>query len=233
MAELTYEDVIKTLDENGFAVIPKDSAKYRDKYLEQSEFKYILWLDRIYEKIRTVPGYIVEIGVARGRNAIIFGHLIRMSGAEDVRHYYGFDTFSGYSEEDLKRSPHLSADTWKETTLEFVEERLADADLSDICHIIPGDVKDVARDFVESKQMKFNPGKIRIALLYIDCNAYLAAKFAMEFFKPFMVPGGIICIDEKLQGGETEALIEFCEKHGYRFQRDDGPFGIPAYTAID
>ena len=47
-----------------------------------------------------------------------------------------------------------------------------------------------------------------------------------------MSPGGVICIDEKKQGGETKALIEFCKKHDLRFMKDSTPFSIPAYTCM-
>ena len=155
-----------------------------------------------------------------------------MNGEESVRNYYGFDTFDGYTKDDLRRSPHLSAEAWKETSLEFVRERIGLQKLSNVCRVFKGDIKEIGSDFVNSRQAKFNPGKLRIALLYIDCNAYLPAKFSMDFFKEFMSPGGIVCIDEKLQGGETEALIEFCSENKLTFEKDEGPFAIPAYTRI-
>jgi hypothetical protein len=232
MPELSYDEIVKILDQNGFSVVKKSALRDYDGYLNQSEFRYILWLDRIYKLIENVPGHIVEIGVARGRNAVIFGHLIRLTGDDQVRNYYGFDTFDGYPEDDLRRSPHLSKDEWKSTTLQFVQDRIAQGKLADICSIFQGDIKFVADTFVNSKQRRFNPGKLRIALLYIDCNAYLPAKFSMDFFKKYMSPNGIICIDEKLQGGETEALIEFCNENGLEYRKDSGPFAMPAYTRI-
>jgi hypothetical protein len=42
----------------------------------------------------------------------------------------------------------------------------------------------------------------------------------------------VICIDEKLQGGETEALIGFCKDNGLEFRKDTGPFAMPAYARI-
>lgn len=232
MAEISFEDVVRLLDQQGYSVVRKTALRDYDRYLDQNEFRYILWLERIYRLIENVPGHIVEVGVARGRNSVIFGHLIRLCGDDQVRHYYGFDTFDGYTADDLRRSPHLGAGEWKATTLEFVQERLAGAKLVDICHVFKGDIKQAAPAFVNSKQARFNPGKLRVALLYIDCNAYLPARYSMDFFKDYMTPGGIICIDEKLQGGETEALIEFCRDNGLEFRKDAGPFAMPAYTRI-
>ena len=65
-----------------------------------------------------------------------------------------------------------------------------------------------------------------------DCNAFLPARFSMDFFKQYMTPGGVICIDEKLQGGETEALIGFCKDNGLEFRKDAGPFAMPAYARV-
>lgn len=232
MNELNYDDIVRILDQNGFMVSRKAAARDYDKYLDHNEFRYILWLDRVFQKIQTVPGHIIEIGVARGRNAVLFGHLIKMNGEDSIRNYYGFDTFDGYTNEDLRRSPHLSDNEWKGTTLEFVKERIHLQSLQNTCHLFSGDIKEIAKDFVNSRQSKFNPGKLKIALLYIDCNAYLPAKFSMDFFKDYMSPGGLICIDEKLQGGETEALTDFCTENKLSMVKDPGPFGIPAYTVI-
>jgi len=211
----------------------RKELRKEDQYLDRGEFRYILWVDRIYSKIATVPGHVVEVGVARGRNSIIFGNLIMLNGDDEVRRYYGFDTFEGYEEEDLKSSPHLSSEQWKGTTAEFVRNRLERAGLSRICRIIKGDVKETAPKFLqESSGASHQLGHFRSALLYIDCNAYLPSLTAMEDFRNYMSPGGIICIDEKKQGGETRALIEFCKRHNLEFMKDSSPFSVPAYTVI-
>lgn len=204
-----------------------------DSYLERDEFKYILWLDRTYSLIKETPGHIVEIGVARGRNSIIFGHLINMNGDSSTRRYYGFDTFSGYTEEDLKSNKHLSKVSFLNTSLEFVSERLKKTNLSSVCSLIKGDIRDTLPTFLnKTRTERFQKGNCQAAMLYIDCNAYEPAFHAMELLKPFMSPGGIICIDEKMQGGETKALTEFCRKYNLKYRKDDSPFSIPAYTRI-
>ena len=204
-----------------------------DSYLEKEEFKYTLWLDRAYSLIEETPGHIVEIGVARGRNSIIFGHLIRMNGDSSIRRYYGFDTFAGYTDDDLKSNKHLSKEAFTNTSLEFVSERLQKTNLSSVCSLIKGDIRNTASEFLKnSNSDRFQKGHFQTAMLYIDCNAYEPALEAMEMFKPFMAPGGIICIDEKMQGGETKALTEFCRKYGLDYRKDAGPFSIPAYTRL-
>lgn len=197
-----------------------------DGYLDKKEFRYVLWIDRVYSKIRTVPGHIVELGVARGRNSLIFANLIDMYGEGHLRKYYGFDTFQGYTEEDMKVDRHLKGDAWKNDA-EWVQKRIDNAGFSGTSKLVVGDIKKTVPDFLEN-----NPN-FRAALLYVDCNAYLPASLALEAFKKHMSPGGIICIDELRQGGETRALIEFCQKHSLKYVKDDSPFSIPAYTVID
>lgn len=214
-------------------MIKRNAFYHDDKYLDKAEFKYVLWLDRVYSKIQTVPGHIVELGVANGRNTLLFGNLIHMNGDEQVRRYFGFDTFSGYTSDDMKTSKWLSTSSWKDISYKFVKKRIDNAGFQNTCFLTEGDLKKTLPEFIASGASGFTPDNLRIALLYVDCNAYTAALTGMEVLKNYMSPGGIICIDEKQQGGETKALIEFCEKHGFEFRKDASPFAIPAYTVVN
>ena len=208
--------------------VKSDTADYyhKQQYLESNEFKYILWLDRVYQKIERVPGVIVELGVAYGRNAIIFSKLADGYGQGDTRKYYGFDTFSGYTEYSLLQDEHLSSKTWKQNSKEKVISRLARADVLRKCELIEGDIsKEVPKFAKRNKNLK-------IALLYVDCNAYQPAIDGLRALFPFMVPGSVICVDEKLPGSETRALYDFCEEAGLRVCRDAGSFAVPAYTLV-
>lgn len=202
-------------------------------FSERKNIRYLLWLDRVYSKISNIPGHIVELGVAKGRNSLIFGHLIHLYGDEHVRCYYGFDTFDGYTEEDLAQSPYLNANRWKDSSLQGVAMQIAKAGLQNTSYLVEGDIKKTVPSFLtESRSHRHSPGCFKAALLYIDCNAYLPAITGMEQFREYMVPGGIICIDECRQGGETKALIEFCRKYDYPFCKDESSMSIPAYTII-
>lgn len=203
-----------------------------DGYLDKAEFQYILWLDRIYEKISRVPGNIVEIGVANGRNSIIFGRFIDLHGERAVRRYYGFDTFEGYVPSDMAKEAQLGHNSFKDASYEAVSRRIRDVGLKDVCYLIKGDVRETAPRFVSERQASFHPNYLKVALLYIDCNAFDPALFSMNFFAKYMSDGGVICIDEKVEGGESRALDLFCAENGFTVTRDPGPFGIPAYAVI-
>lgn len=197
------------------------------KYLERSEFKYVLWLYEIYKRIHEVPGHIVELGVAYGRNTIIFSHLMQMHNEQDIRKYIGFDTFDGYTDQTLATDKQLSSSAWKNISIEKIQQRISAAGNFNNYEFIKGDLNETLAEYLNQ-----NPD-FRAALLYVDCNAYQPALNGMRLIKDFMSPGGIVCIDEKRQGGETRALIEFCKENNLRFMKDTSPFSIPAYTKID
>jgi hypothetical protein len=170
-----------------------------------------------------IPGHNAEIGVADGRNAIYFAKLIKLHGDESVRQYLGFDSFDGFLPRDLKKNPHLSKDEWKENSKEAVLRRAEINDVEELIEVIEGDaVKTVNATLATYHGKKFQPGQSRFALLYIDCNAEIPALARLRAFLPHMVPGGIIAIDEKMQGGETASLLKFADKNGLRCERIAG-----------
>ena len=66
-------------------------------------------------------------------------------------------------------------------------------------------------------------------MVYVDCNAYEPAISALENLKNNLMPGAIICIDEKRDGGESRALKEFADKNDLCILKDPTPFSLPAY----
>jgi hypothetical protein len=222
----------KLLWKVGYQLVRLEDLHMDEGYLDRLEFQYVLWLDRIYSKISSIPGNIVEIGVARGRNSIIFGRLMQLHGETAIRNYYGFDTFEGYVSQDLAKDTHLTADSFTGISYDDVRQRIAKAGLGRACHLIKGDIRQTAPRFAENAGPNFQPGHLKVALLYIDCNAYDPALFSMRYFSRFMADGGIICIDEKMQGSETRALDDFSAECRRPVTRDPGPFGLPAYIAV-
>lgn len=194
------------------------------------ELEYLLWISNLYLKIKNLPGHIAEIGVADGRNTILFGRLIKLHNDQSVRQYIGFDTFDGFTEKDLKKDPHLSKTRWKNNSRRKVLNRCKENGIEDLIEIFEGDaVELVPKILLNHKGKKFLPGKSKFALLYIDCNAYLPALKSMENFLPYIVPGGFIVIDEKLQGSETQAIVDFAKKHSFKIERfgsNEVPFAL-------
>lgn len=194
------------------------------------EYLYMTWISLVFTKAIKVPGHIVEVGVASGRNSIIFGKFLDITSEKFLRKYYGFDTFDGYAKDTLSNNPWLQKDSWKGEifTKRFVENRVKENGFKNICSFIPGDCRESIPNFLNNyEDNMINKNEIKIALLYIDCNAYEPAFFSMKEFYPYLSPGGIIVIDETKQGGETNALFDFAEYMNLEVLHEKG--SNPAY----
>ena len=188
--------------------------------LRDYDLEYLLWILNIYLKIKSLPGHIAEVGVADGRNTVLFGRLIKLHNDQSTRQYIGFDTFDGYTKENLKRDNHLSKTEWKNNSRDAVLKRCQDNDVEDIIELFEGDATEIVPKILKDhKGKKFQAGKAKFALLYIDCNTYFPAINSMESFLPHIVPGGFIVIDEKRQGSESEAILDFAKKHSFNVKR--------------
>ena len=53
-------------------------SKQPKRLIKDEDLEYLLWISNLYLKIINTPGHIAEIGVANGRNAILFGRLIKL-----------------------------------------------------------------------------------------------------------------------------------------------------------
>ena len=193
-----------------------------DNGIHDNDLEYLLWISSLYSEIYNVPGHIAEIGVANGRNTVLFGKLIRLFNDSHVRQYIGFDTFDGYTERDLERDTHLSGKAWKGNAFSkaAVEERCGSADVLEVVELIEGDAMKTVPEILSNHQGKlFQKGKAKFSLLYIDCNAYEPAIASMRHFYDYLMDNAIIAIDEKLQGGETEALSEFAAEKNLTVER--------------
>ena len=212
-----------------------------ENYLCQIENKQ---LGYILDKVKDIPGDIVELGVWTGNNAIEF---MRQS---KEKKYYGFDTFNGYTEEDIDGSPNKDDlrenntgrwGPWEEWNgIEDTKKRLEQFksrvfentgyNISDF-ELVKGDLKKTLPQYVEENKIK------QISLLYIDCNVYPAALHGIESAWPAMTEGSVICIDEHKEGGETKAIKEIAEKYnlsveytGFKFE--SGPHSNPSKYII-
>lgn len=177
--------------------------------------EYLFWIFRLFEEVREVPGHIMEIGVGDGRNSILFSALIRLHQQSSSRHYLGFDTFNGFEHRDLEQNPHLEASRWQgeKFSLHAVEKRVRQAGYDDLVTLVAGDVVTTLPVFLHSGHTpKSQRGHLGISLLYVDCNAYTPAKVAIEKIWPLIVPGGLVAVDEKIQGGESRAVLAFAEE---------------------
>ena len=71
-----------------------------NKIITKSQIDYLLSIHKIFLEVKDVPGDIIELGVGRGRNAIIFVPINKYEYG-NLKHY-GFDTFDQLPERELK-----------------------------------------------------------------------------------------------------------------------------------
>tara|TARA_Y100000591_G_scaffold283697_1_gene264871 strand:- start:770 stop:1480 length:711 start_codon:yes stop_codon:yes gene_type:complete len=203
----------------------------QDKYLNELELSYLYSIFNLFQKVKNLPGHIVELGVGGGRNSILFGSLLKFTSQHSNSKYFGFDTFGNYTEKDFLENPTLNKNKlkWNNNSLEFVKNRIKKKGLDKICNFVEGDIRTTIDSFFNNNHSRFSKDSFHCKLIYVDTSAYTPAKIGIEKFYDKLVPGGIISIDQRKQGGETNALVDFCKEKSINLQTGDFFNDIPAY----
>ena len=217
---------------NLLSSVLKDSSQIKwNKEVNAQQVDYILAINEVYKKSSEVPGHIIELGTGKGRNAIIFGSILKRDSKQKIKHYFGFDSFTNYSAEDLERNENLSIETFNydknthQELLSFIDKN----SLSDQVTIIKGDFKNTIKNFIEKNSKYFTAKKLIISIIYVDCNGYHAAKDSLELLKPFLANGALIVADESKQGDETKALTDFAKENNQKVK--SGIFGFNSHIS--
>jgi len=197
------------------------------KYVKRQNLTRFLALYEIFKKVLEVKGSIIECGVNHGYGVMSWCKLSTILEPVNLtRRVYGFDTFEGFpslSDKDRSSSSQhvkpgdLAADTMAELN------RLAEIHDSTrfLGHVprltlIKGDATKTIPAFVEE-----NP-HLLVSLLFLDFDLYEPTRAALEHFLPRMPRGAVVAFDEldnPLWPGETQAMLEFLQKHRFRLQR--------------
>lgn len=153
-----------------------------------------------HENIR---GDFAELGVWRGNTAFVLAHFAH----EMKRHLYLFDTFEGFSNEDIKG---IDADVcprcFEDTSISLVE-KLLDKNLP-YCTVVQG---------YFPRSVKPEHYGLTFAVVSLDCDLYEPMRSGLEFFYPRLSKGGILFLHDYSSGhwdGAKRAIDEFCQKSG-------------------
>jgi hypothetical protein len=178
---------------------------------------------KLFEKIIGIQGSIVECGVHKGNNFMLFNQLISIMEPYNLnRKVIGFDTFEGFrslSDDDDARTTETM---FSDTSMENIESLLAMHDQNRaVPHMPRGEL--VKGDACETipKYVKANP-HLMIAMLYLDFDIYEPTKVALEHLAPLVPKGGIIAFDEVNVAhwpGETKALREYFKLNDLKVER--------------
>ena len=135
---------------------PQKKGLDQDKYLDKLELSYLFSIFNLYEKVRRLPGHIVEMGVGAGRNSIIFGNLLKITSQHNNYKYFGFDTFKNYTEKEFIENPSLikNRNKWDGNSLQYVQDRIKNHGLENICTFIEGDIRNTLDSFLNKSNLK-------------------------------------------------------------------------------
>jgi hypothetical protein len=152
-----------------------------------------------FNKVKHIPGDIVEIGVFKGSGIATFSKFIEIYCSNSNKKIIGFDIFSSNSETilnidgeyDKQKMNIVYSKTDKEDlTIERVENRLNDMKIDKKYCLIKGDVCETLPNFLNE-----NKG-FRVSLLYIDVDIERPTYISLKYLWDRLLPGGIIVFDE-------------------------------------
>ncbi len=173
------------------------------------------------ERVRRLPGAILEVGVAWGQTTRFLCEHLVASGRSSER-FYAIDTFAsfcpkdvefevnhrGKTREEVSGFGYLDFAIWKRNfrKFEFLTAVKADCSTFDYSLIAP------------------------IKLAFLDVDLYLATRSALQKIYPHLAEDGVILVDDVMEpsrwDGANQAYNEFCEESGLPVQLIGNKMGV-------
>jgi len=162
----------------------------------------------MFERVKGVPGDIVECGVSTGHGILYWALLCELTATN--RMIYGFDSFSGFPPSiEADKKPDTSFQTQEgdyasppELVMKVLEDGRVSADFG-VQHIR------LVSGFFDKSLQQYNGS---IALLHLDCDLYESYHICLASLYSRVVSGGIIMFDEYEDSdfpGAKRAIDEF------------------------
>jgi hypothetical protein len=172
----------------------------------------------LYNKIKNIPGDIVECGVYKGSGVLSWLKLKKAFSPNLLRKIIGFDMFDQeklletlVDDDKLKMQALFENRNFKYSNYRSVlHNQISQAGFSDAdFELIEGNVSDTSKDFVLKR-----PG-FKIALLYLDMDIEQPTYDALNNFWERMSVGGIVVFDEYAhhQWSESKAVDRFVKEN--------------------
>lgn len=171
-------------------------------YTRSSVLVKFLVMSEIYQRIKNVPGQLMEFGTWWGQNLVLLENLRAIHEPfNKQRIIVGFDTFAGYrSLSDKDKVSEVWGKNSYSTGVEYVgylrellevhEGSNALGHLRGRHRLIAGDVETTAAQYFVD-----HPETI-VAFAYFDMALYAPTKAALCAIKPHLVSGSVILLDE-------------------------------------
>lgn len=175
--------------------ISKYLIKIERRYRDKVRF-YNLWFQVEQLKKNKITGAFAELGVFQGETARAIHHM------DPSRIFYLFDTFSGFSKEDLaqetQKDDRFSTDMFDDTSIEKVKDFISG---NTNLQFLPGYFPETAASLANEN----------FALVHLDADLYAPTIDALKFFYPRLTKGGVIIIHDYNHNwdGIPKAVNEF------------------------
>lgn len=164
----------------------------------------ILYFREMLERVRHVPGDLVECGTSLGYGLLDFLLLSELAGID--RTFYGFDSFAGFPAPVLQdRGTHVKKGDYAsppEIVLRVLREgQVSEQTIRERLNLVRGYFDHTLPSY-----------QGHIALLHLDCDLYESYLVCLQNLYDKVVPGGIILFDEYPDvqfPGARKAIDEF------------------------
>lgn len=200
-------------------------------YTRSSALAKILFLDEMYRKILKIPGKLMVFGLWWGQDVIVLENLRAIHEPYNhARKIVGFDTFSGYPDEEIgendKKSDVIRGGGYSvsKNYYEYLCDLVQYHENENIMHnvkkvdLVKGDVMETLPAY-----FKAHPETI-VAMAYFDMALYQPTKVALDYVLQSCVKGSVIVFDELNDAdypGESIALKEVADLKGIKMERSD------------
>ncbi|MDQ3232309.1 MAG: TylF/MycF family methyltransferase, partial [Pseudobdellovibrionaceae bacterium] len=205
----------KALKPKGLVIVKPESIHGAPQYIGATLFsRKVHQFEYFYDKIANIEGDVIESGVWWGYG--ILSHLMFCRGYRGLtRKIYGFDSFQGHSEADVKDMEGrefdnpgstfqvAESDVWQTLKL---GTNLGEADLRKHVTLIAGWLHETLPRFTSGNR------KLKVALVHSDMDLYKPVSLTLTHLWDLVVKGGIIILgrlNNPEYMGKTTAVEEF------------------------
>ena len=205
-------NIVKTLKEAAKTVVFRHTSLAAPTYRYNIEPIQLAFLIIEIERLKAVPGNIVEIGVARGLTTRFLAQHIKNQKMDQTTKLYAIDTFDSFTEADLAFEVNSRGKALEElTAFTYNDYEVWKKNFVDFKFVVP-----VQSDCSIVDYAKYGPIKVA----FLDVDLFLPTQKTLPKLYENLVPGGVILVDDVLHGtmydGAYQAYIEFCEKMGFQ-----------------
>jgi O-methyltransferase len=166
-----------------------------------------------FTRLNGIQGDYFEFGLWRGKT---FMHAYKMKKLLRIKnmHHWGFDSFAG-----LPAVPTREGEIWQEGQFSCSQQEFGS--ILSANGVQPSEYTLVAGFYDQSLNPALHAKMTgrKAAIIYIDCDLYESTVPVLEFVKPYLQNGTVMCFDDYYcyaaspDQGEQLAIAEFLAKH--------------------